>query len=223
MGKLDFERTGRSPRGSADRNNLQRLEDRKNVVAPRAGARIETSVVHKRVARYSSLPARERGSKHPPDECIHAFKWSLPARERGSKHQGRRRDDDETWSLPARERGSKLFSGIPMRDSRRRSPRGSADRNTPKEWETIRSCRRSPRGSADRNQKSHLVSRDDGCRSPRGSADRNTWVSLEPTLDAGRSFTEPGSKLLAHNFEPFDKASLPHRGADRNNVRRFAV
>ena len=98
---------GRSPRGSADRNKIHVRNDRGHAVAPRAGARIETTSAPVRGIRALSLPARERGSK--------------------------RLEQDATRAML------------------RRSPRGSADRNTMSLSEKVKTGGRSPRGSADRN------------------------------------------------------------------------
>ena len=102
------------------------------VVAPRAGAWIETMRLTAHVVAMTlSLPARERGSKHVYASSQRDWPRSLPARERGSKHHKR------DASQPHR---------------RRRSPRGSVDRNA---WRlrTVsgHARRRSPRGSVDRN------------------------------------------------------------------------
>src|SRR5271157_1790679 len=78
------------------------------MVAPRAGARIETLCTPLPEPRPWSLPARERGSKQqlrPPGSCI--LTPSLPARERGSKQRPAQEHFGSAASLPARERGSK--------------------------------------------------------------------------------------------------------------------
>ena len=85
-------------------------------------------------------------TKPPP-----AVTWSLPARERGSKHVTRSFSGNDTSSLPARERGSKRPPLTASHVLCRRSPRGSADRNTDIGVYTGHYTRRSPRGSADRN------------------------------------------------------------------------
>ena len=64
---------------------------RRPTVAPRAGARIETSWVPTAAPARSSLPARERGSKRVCSGPACVCRRSLPARERGSKHAGDRR------------------------------------------------------------------------------------------------------------------------------------
>src|SRR5690606_20308732 len=102
------------------------------IVAPRAGARIETLWRITRASACRSLPARERGSKLVLLDAAQPEERSLPARERGSKRgtdwpfrhalevaprAGARIETDllredytGDWSLPARERGSKLIS-----------------------------------------------------------------------------------------------------------------
>ncbi len=99
----------------------------------------------------TSLPARERGSKHDrPDPLrrdrriaprtgarIETGSWarprwarpSLPARERGSKPPAPWWPDINWQSLPARERGSKQKRRRCRATSSYRSPHGSADRN----------------------------------------------------------------------------------------------
>ena len=60
----EVERDRRSPRGSADRNRIFRGgKSSGTVVAPRAGARIETTSYAMLPTDLESLPARERGSK----------------------------------------------------------------------------------------------------------------------------------------------------------------
>src|SRR5208337_4575675 len=77
--------SGRSPRGSADRNAHAPGASTVRPVAPRAGARIETCPRCGRSRREWSLPARERGSKLRAVLNDLAPRASLPARERGSK------------------------------------------------------------------------------------------------------------------------------------------
>jgi len=100
-------------------------------------------------------------------------------------------------SLPARERGSKLAHWVWVQSIRRRSPRGSVDRNNGRVRDIfLRACR-SPRGSVDRNahdaadareRAESLPARERGSkryqhgddrkadgRSPRGSVDRNSY------------------------------------------------
>ncbi len=128
---LFYGRRSRSPRGSVDRNRLRPIAALACLVAPRAGAWIETvwklpqMVEHRRrsprgsVDRNSavtnmngvasvSLPARERGSKPQKPVPAPMMPGSLPARERGSNTQDGRFRSAGALSLPARERGSKL-------------------------------------------------------------------------------------------------------------------
>ncbi len=97
-------------------------------VAPRTGAWIETAMRHPWKRLMQSLPARERGLKHPgqardtrPSVAPRTGAWietgksahtctgtsSLPARERGLKQQRDRYCRSRIMSLPARERGLK--------------------------------------------------------------------------------------------------------------------
>ena len=144
-GSLPSRERGSKPRRDPDRSV--------SGVAPFAGARIET---HGRSLRHlissPSLPSRERGSKLEDVARARPWPWSLPSRERGSKPLllvGRSAD---RRSLPSRERGSKLSdvaaavrpaASLPSRErgskpgapartlpARRRSLRGSADRNS---------------------------------------------------------------------------------------------
>ena len=168
--------TGRSPRGSVDRNSYRRAL----CMTPRR-----------------SLPARERGSKQRMACAQRTERPSLPARERGSK-PGRARDhgraervapragawietrpihprsppaavapragawiETQSWprsrrrpeSLPARERGSKQGSSVLKSQHSGRSPRGSVDRNHAQREPGAGRWRRSPRGSVDRNSR----------------------------------------------------------------------
>ena len=125
----------RSPRGSADRNDLLtpgRLIVRRR--SPRGSADRNRQLGSRCARRAVSLPARERGSKPSITTCRPLRRGSLPARERGSKPQpasGRRQRNDvapragarietevgnhyrrERWSLPARERGSKPWMDV---------------------------------------------------------------------------------------------------------------
>ena len=77
------------------------------MVAPRAGAWIETCGRSSARSPWPSLPVRERGSKQLDAEPTPARIQSLPVRERGSKHAG----------------------GVPPELHARRSPCGSVDRN----------------------------------------------------------------------------------------------
>ena len=122
---------GRSPRGSADRNPMFSMTDRQV---------------------FWSLPARERGSKHREPWASQDRAGSLPARERGSKLQKAERRVVRGWSLPARERGSKQPEQSHVDNLQDVAPRAGARietrRTAPCRWT---SSRRSPRGSADRN------------------------------------------------------------------------
>ncbi len=122
-------------------------------VAPRAGAWIETPSREPALHQWTSLPARERGSKHERARGGRAIEKSLPARESGSKQRlccGRHHG----WG--------------------RRSPRGSVDRN-PSTWPTGRRCAPvAPRAGAwIETAKARSARCRSSCRSPRGSVDRN--------------------------------------------------
>ncbi len=143
---------GRSPCGSVDRNTLSVVVVEPPVVAPRAGAWIETSVscvmdgppnVAPRagawietgnLAQFSnvsgSLPVRERGSKLVGAGGQMDDLGSLPVRERGSKLYRQQRRSGIPQSLPVRERGSKRSYPRWIDHCRCRSPCGSVDRNT---------------------------------------------------------------------------------------------
>ena len=55
-------------------------------VAPHAGAWIETTSVEYEQRDAESLPTRERGLKHFPEQAAMIGGVSLPTRERGLKH-----------------------------------------------------------------------------------------------------------------------------------------
>ena len=194
----------RSPRGSADRNNCasaailatvtslparergskpQRLSRarRSTPVAPRAGARIETTQFV-RASSDSRVVAPRAGARieTPSGQCSAASALgSLPARERGSKPPASAGQRMPSPSLPARERGSKHASGLRQPHGDRVAPRAGARIETacagrdvrrlsdvaPRAGARIETCHpatsrrvvvgRSPRGSADRNQPSN--------------------------------------------------------------------
>src|SRR5262249_18331939 len=79
------------PRGSADRNYDAGEPGTVRMVAPLAGARIETATTCARKSPPASLPSRERGSKPQLKEPRNALFRVVPSRERESKHgRGRR-------------------------------------------------------------------------------------------------------------------------------------
>ena len=193
-------RTGRSPRGSADRNSIIPVLAGRSRVAPRAGARIETRACRSRRALRRSLPARERGSKQPHRR--------VPGRRRPVAPRAGARIETRTssprswtgWSLPARERGSKRINQFRPDDTECRSPGGSADRNNygvvgneidvrslparecgSKHLPGLQPVRRTEllpareRGSKPARPTAGARAADG--RSPRGSADRNEAVS----------------------------------------------
>ena len=63
------------------------------MVAPRAGAWIETQVGYFGSVCQLSLPVRERGLKRGQGDCTCFGHKSLPVRERGLKHPDRAGDD----------------------------------------------------------------------------------------------------------------------------------
>jgi len=104
----------------------------RTAVAPRAGARIETDP-----AVGGGFDDRCRSPRGSADRNTGltvgggGHVTSLPARERGSKHRQRPAEPRQRLSLPARERGSKQVKAWRSIDrSYGRSPRGSADRNS---------------------------------------------------------------------------------------------
>ncbi len=109
-GATDLARAaGRSPSGSADRNDYITEKNGHKDVAPHPGARIETA--------KSARPAPVVSCRSPSGSADR--NWPTP---RG-RFRGR-------TSLPIRERGSKPDRSLPMTgDHPRRSPSGSADRN----------------------------------------------------------------------------------------------
>ena len=143
-----------SPCGSVDRNpHMAEIKETRDV-APRAGAWIETPSRTLADSRASSLPVRERGSKHADAQCWRQRRGrspcgsvdrnvdissqqalpitSLPVRERGSKHGLSARWRRTRASLPVRERGSKHQHEQPhLGAAGSCSPCGSVDRNTP--------------------------------------------------------------------------------------------
>ena len=204
----------RSPRGSADRNRARAIGSRCAGVAPRAGARIETTI---------SAPSRAPGAGRSPRGSADrnpSHSTPPPASSRRSPRGSADRNASSNGpngvgasSLPARERGSKRVLAIMSVVAPSRSPRGSADRNSnatnffvlagvaPRAGARIetsrsaKSCRRSkvaPRAGA------RIETRVDGTtgsrlygRSPRGSADRNlfheamrTWPGVAPRAGA---------------------------------------
>src|SRR5271166_1128098 len=153
---------GRSPRGSADRNAVivppSVMAARRS---PRGSADRNPSRSETACHRSTSLPARERGSKHPGPIWRHHCGASLPARERGSKHQ----------------------QVVGHEVHLRRSPRGSADRNAVERGEAIGRAAVAPRAGA-RIETGCNASGHPGPwrRSPRGSADRNSAVTCRRCL-----------------------------------------
>ena len=119
----------RPPRGGADRNKKTGLTDGSPLVAPHAGARIETEGSAWRLTRSPVAPhagARIETTGACP-EC--PYFGSPPTRGRGSKQRQRTKG----WRMP------------------RRPPRGGADRNHATEAQLTEVEGRPPRGGADGN------------------------------------------------------------------------
>ncbi len=98
---------GRPPCGGADRNASSQTAFSRLMVAPRAGARIETSVMTRSYKAGLSPPVRGRGSKPLGIGAGAAHHTSPPVRGRGSKHYGFRAVHSGQGSPPVRGRGSK--------------------------------------------------------------------------------------------------------------------
>jgi len=168
--------SGRSPRGSADRNFFRLREVRRlNGRSPRGSADRNNACATFCAAGVMSLPARERGSKPAS-----AFA-----------------DSSRIWSLPARERGSKRFGFGARMSSPTVAPRAGARIETVARRTVCVVARVAPRAGAriethTRSTRSALRSR----RSPRGSADRNPYAPVD-FVRAPRSLParERGSKL----------------------------
>ena len=151
-------RTGRSLRGSADRNISQPR-------GPAAGTR-------------RSLPSRERGSKQRIGACRTMRPAVAPfAGARIETLDGHRADESAPASLPSRERGSKLSVREPHRLSRRVAPFAGARietcdqrRRRPRPTASLPSRERGSKHRCGRRRRS--ISATAG-RSLRGSADRN--------------------------------------------------
>ena len=145
------------------------------LVAPRAGAWIETRCCLRSSPGSWSLPVRERGSKPLRSTSARRLRSrspcgsvdrnaatavmfsdvtaSLPVRERGSKPSNCRAPYERSWSLPVRERGSKRArSGCSAALRASRSPCGSVDRNDYINRLKALAFGRSPCGSVDRNK-----------------------------------------------------------------------
>ena len=243
----------RSPRGSADRNGQWPGHRRpRRFVAPRAGARIETaSAATPERVPASSLPARERGSKHLYHDRAHwtagvapragarieTWQWDrcIPAAQgrspRGSADRNatiREPGPAALRSLPARERGSKHHRSHRAAAHRlRRSPRGSADRNAFKVNGIANMPRVAPRAGAriETAKARHECPRRRRSRSPRGSADRNTFVdSQQVSTEQSLPARERGSKLARRRHASRRRACRSPRGsADRNAPDRRVV
>ena len=191
--------------------------------------------------RRMSLPSRERGSKPGIDIKQERLAGSLPSRERGSKRGYQLLRLIRRRSLPSRERGSKRPGVSHSPGKRRRSPRGSVDRNIQHRLQPVfrktslpsrergskqaprpRGARqrsgRSPPGSVDRNANDGQAGEVIEGRSPRGSVDRNRRAELG--LDIGQVAPLAGAWIetcVALNVTPLS-ASLPSR--ERGSKRR---
>ena len=74
------------------------------MVAPLAGARIETKKIPKVFLKAVSLPSRERELKHTIATANNRQNGSLPSRERELKHTIATANNRQNGSLPSRER-----------------------------------------------------------------------------------------------------------------------
>src|SRR5271166_3456068 len=175
---------GRSPRGSADRNaGATERTDSDPGRSPRGSADRNAVIVPPSVmaARRSPRGSADRNPSRSETACHRST--SLPARERGSKHPGPIWRHHCGASLPARERGSKHQQVVGHEVHLRRSPRGSADRNAVERGEAIGRAAVAPRAGA-RIETGCNASGHPGPwrRSPRGSADRNSAVTCRRCL-----------------------------------------
>ena len=130
IGRVGDRRPGRSPCGGVDRNLHTDGGMVANLVAPRAGAWIETRGISNVCRNRLSLPVRGRGSKHSQRWCWSLARLSLPVRGRGSKPRSADQRGFRAGSLPVRGRGSKRDGVVGPDDVRCRSPCGGVDRNT---------------------------------------------------------------------------------------------
>ena len=145
------EADSRSPRGSVDRNAISYPVNLEPVVAPHAGAWIETD--GNDTNSYAATVAPHAGAwiETQSRPWTASRKQSLPTWERGSKPRRTSPILAPALSLPTWERGSKRAWTARWVARSSRSPRGSVDRNANLASDETRLRRRSPRGSVDRN------------------------------------------------------------------------
>ena len=186
-----------SPRGGVDRNVAKLIEGNHALVAPHAGAWIET-------------PRRAPAS------------WprsSLPTRGRGSKRLGILKVLRSSRSLPTRGRGSKLGHdrGLCLRGSR--SPRGGVDRNFMILIVRRKSGGRSPRGGVDRN-----LDKESFPQTPFVAPHAGAWIEtsvLASVCAATRSLPTRGrgSKPAEGRRHRPAGGRSPRGGVDRNRAQ----
>ena len=233
--------SGRPPCGGVDRNPWGVPPPLTALVAPRAGAWIETRSTAGRVARRRrSPPVRGRGSKQGCRRNIRCCRWSPPVRGRGSKPLGPRRTGRRNRrppcggvdrnigmelveaamlrSPPVRGRGSKPGDAAHDQRHQRRPPCGGVDRNRFDPRGRLRFKGRPPCGGVDRN--AGLRRAEDlggGGRPPCGGVDRNLMASPTPTPRQVAPRAGRGSKLRLHAPDADLPGRPPCGGVDRNS------
>ncbi len=219
----------RSPCGSVDRNQPINPHSALELVAPPAGAWIETPFFGAAEDSGASLPLRERGSKPGNPALFPRRSKSLPLRERGSKLPivwGERAEvkvapPAGAWietpeaattrarlvSLPLRERGSKLAVAVAVAVAARRSPCGSVDRNTIEQIEASYEISRSPCGSVDRNSSEGREGHCDGLSLPlRERGSKHSAIGTQP---CGRHVAPPAGAWIETPQPPHPAQSPP--------------
>ena len=187
------------------------------VVAPRAGAWIETSddpVSRHRPRSRSPCGSVDRNSitsrLSRPTVAPRAGAWietstarvcsrrreSLPVRERGSKLLESGHGACCRQSLPVRERGSKRPLRALCPKPSQVAPRAGAWIETSLDAERYAPPGRSPCGSVDRNVRSPIDGTRGACRSPCGSVDRNLGTCRTYAGAMSLPVRERGSKLI---------------------------
>ncbi len=191
-------------------------------VAPRTGARIETS---RRRARRTGLRCR---SPHGGADRNLSSRYrsgsvarSLPARGRGSKPRSAQALSPHSAVAPRT--GARIETSKPQRADRKNrvAPRTGARIETSAfRGSTYRRRGRSPHGGADRNYRVAPVPRPRMGRSPHGGADRNSLggdailerQAVAPRTGARIETTSRGRRKCSC------RRRSPHGGADRNNI-----
>ena len=192
-----------------------------------------------------SLPTWERGSKQRVTRARTWSATSLPTWERGSKPAVQSRRVGRALSLPTWERGSKLLHDRGDVGLRRRSPRGSVDRNIDATWmgmarqvaphvgawiETSpRTGRRTDTRSLPTWERGSKLSMAVDItllprRSPRGSVDRNRQTIVRGSADSGRSprgSVDRNRRYL--NVAQGQPGRSPRGSVDRNYDRALTI